>query len=108
MNTKRKNLQASNRLPGYDAPTRRLEWGACVSLGLAGIVLVGMAVRDSMRFAEDQDCIVAVLSSGPNPNYHRAGIVAQKPTVRNINPIECATRCRLPEISSMHFKPKSW
>jgi len=108
MNTKRTNVLGTNRLPGYDTGTRRLEWTASLSLGLAGLVLVGMTVRDSLRFAEDRDCIAAVLSSGPDPNYHRAGIAARSPVATNNGLIQSSARCCLPQITSMDFRPKSW
>src|SRR5262245_8509536 len=108
MNTERTNVRATNRLPGYDAPTRRLEWTASLSLGLAGVVLVGMATRDSLRFAQDRDCIAAVLSSGPNPISQRTGIVASTPIVTNDSLLQCPARCRLPQVTSVDFRPKSW
>ncbi len=53
-----------NRLPRYDSPTRRAEFGAFLSLGLVGVTLIGLALADSARFSTHRDAIVSALSEG--------------------------------------------
>ncbi len=108
MKTTRTNTYLASRLPGYDRPTRRLEWGVFVSLGLAGAVLVGMATRDALRFAEDRDCIAAALNSGPAAEVHQVAVAARKPAATNASLIQGATWSHLPQVTTVDLRPKNW
>jgi hypothetical protein len=52
------------RLPGCDRQTHRAETAIFGALGSIALVLVSIAVADSVRFASKQDAIVAMLEHG--------------------------------------------
>ena len=54
----------SHRLPRYDAGTRRFEFGVFVGLGLAALALIGPALLESGRFAQNREAIVDALATG--------------------------------------------
>ncbi len=54
----------SPRLPHYDAGTRRFEFGVFVGLGLAALALIGPALLESGRFAQNREAIVNALATG--------------------------------------------
>jgi hypothetical protein len=52
------------RLPRYDSKTRRFEFGVFLGLGLTALALIGPALLESGRFAENRDAITDALVSG--------------------------------------------
>jgi hypothetical protein len=54
-----------NRLPGYDRATRRSERAVFLSLGLAGLATISLAVAQMAKFVAGSDRIVAALTAPP-------------------------------------------
>ena len=52
------------RLPRYDSRTRRFEFAVFAGLGLTALALIGPALLESGRFAENRDAITDALTSG--------------------------------------------
>jgi len=52
------------RLPGCDRTTHRAETAIFGALAAAAVVLVSIAVADSVRFASNREAIVAMLEQG--------------------------------------------
>ena len=52
------------RLPRYDSQTRRFEFAVFAGLGLTALALMGPALLESCRFAENRDAITEALTSG--------------------------------------------
>lgn len=52
-----------NRLPCCDRTTRRSELAACASLGLAGVMMVALAVVQMTKFVAGADQIAAAVQS---------------------------------------------
>jgi hypothetical protein len=52
------------RLPRYDSQTRRFEFAVFAGLGLTALALMGPALLESCRFAENRDVITEALTSG--------------------------------------------
>jgi hypothetical protein len=55
------------RLPSPDRKENQLERAAFVALNLVALVLVGIALNDSFRFAANSEQIEQALSGGLNP-----------------------------------------
>ena len=52
-----------NRLPGCDRVTRRSEVAVFLSLGLAGVTMISLALTQMTRFVTGSDRIAAALSA---------------------------------------------
>ena len=60
------------RLPRYDSQTRRSEFAVFAGLGLTALALMGPALLDSCRFAENRDAITEALTSGQSDSTELA------------------------------------
>ena len=73
-------------LPGYDVPTRRVESGAFILLGLIGIILIVLAGERALEFSENREAIAAALAT-PEPNASANAQLAKKHALTNVTVI---------------------
>lgn len=81
-----------NRLPGFDRPTRRLEFAMFLSLGAVAAGLIAFAARDAASFAAAREGIVTAWESqasssefllGGAPTNHAFTNLTLSPGIRN-------------------------
>jgi hypothetical protein len=79
-----------NRLPGYDRGTRRSERVVFLSLGLAGLATISLAVAQMAKFVAGSDRIVAALSARSAVAVEGASNLGSKTAPTNFVEVEAA------------------
>jgi len=77
-----------NRLPGYDRGTRLSEMTVFLSLGLAGLTTISLAVAQMAEFVAGSDRIVAALAAPQAGVVARASAQDGKTVCTNIGAVE--------------------
>jgi hypothetical protein len=63
-------------LPGFDRTTERSEFAVFVTLGLAGVMLVGLALAQMTEFIGERDPLLGALGA---PRSETAGKITEEP-----------------------------
>ncbi len=71
-------------LPGFDRTTRRSEFAVFVTLGLAGVLLVGLALAQMTEFVAERDPHVGALGT---PRAETAGRIPEAVRLHRLPPL---------------------